>query len=64
MISSPWRAGQLAQALLVGREPLLAVGVVEVLEDAQPGRAVGRRRDLAVVEVGVAAVQEPALAVS
>src|SRR3954453_11241195 len=54
-------AGQLAQAFLIG-DPLLAVGVVEILEDPQAGRAVGGRGELVVVEVGVAAVQQPSVA--
>ena len=59
--SSPWRAASSRSRSWLARR-CLAVGVVEVLEEAQPGRAGGRRRDLAVVEVGVAAVQQPALA--
>src|SRR6476469_9246360 len=54
-------SGQLAQPFLVG-DPLLAFGVVEALEEAQAGRAVGGSGELAVVEVGVAAVQQPSVA--
>ncbi len=54
---------QLAQPLLVG-QALAPVGVVEVLEEAQARRAGGRSGELVVVEVGVAAVQQPALAAS
>ena len=52
--------GQLPQPLLV-RLAGPVVGGVEVLEEAQARRAGWRRLDLAVVEVGVAAVQQPAL---
>ena len=52
--------GELAQPLLVGLAGL-AVGGVQVLEEAQPGWAAGWSLKLAVVEVGVAAVQEPAV---
>src|SRR5579871_839273 len=53
--------GQLAQPLLV-LPARLAVRLVDVLKDADPGRGVRRRLDLAVVEEGVPAVQQPAVA--
>jgi hypothetical protein len=55
-------ARERAEALLVP-EPEPAVGLEEPLEQAEPERALALRRvDLAVEEVSVAAVEEPAVA--
>ena len=54
--------GELAQRAPGWRLAGAVVGGEEALEDVQPRRAAGRRLDLAVVEVGVAAVQQPAVA--
>ena len=61
--SSPWIAGQLAQPLLVADPGGVVVGD-DPLEDPQRRRAVGRIGHLAAVEVGVAAVQQPAVPVA
>ena len=52
--------GELAQALDVAAARV-PVDLVERRERGDPPGAVRRRRDLAVVEVGVAAVQQPAV---
>ena len=57
------RAGQLAQPFLVGGAHLVVLRH-QLLEDGQARRAVGRGLDLAVVEVGVTAVQQPAVLVA
>ena len=54
--------GQLAQPLLVGLALALRSAALRFWKKRRPGGQLGGRGDLAVVEVGVAAVQQPALA--
>src|SRR5690348_9016504 len=57
------RAGELTQSLLVGGSHPVVLGH-QLLENGQARRAVGRVLDLPVVEVGVAAMQQPTICVA